>query len=179
MKALDEAWPEDAFLHQAVAKLPWGHNVWILDNVKNSEERLWYVEQALQNGLSRNVLVLQIESGLCRRQGKATTNFRATPPSPESYLAQQLLKDLYNFAFLTLSSAAHGRDLEGGLLAHLRLFLLEVGVGCAFVGSQVPIEVGGEDFKLDRFFYHLNLRCYVVIEGRAVSANSHYDGRSR
>lgn len=143
MKAFAEAWPEEPILQQAVAKLPWGHNVRLLDLVKKPEERLWYVEQAIQNGWSRNVLVMQIESGLYRRQGKAITNFQATLPQPQSDLAQQLIKDPYNFDFLTLAKEAQERDLERELLAHLRQFLIELGVGFAFVGSQVPLEVGG------------------------------------
>src|SRR5437016_7503899 len=155
MKAFAEAWPDQAILQQLVAKLPWGHNVRLLDAVKNAEERLWYAEQAIRNGWSRNVLVMQIEGGLYRRQGKAITNFPATLPPPQSDLAQQLLKDPYNFDFLTLAREAQERDLERGLLAHLRHFLIELGVGFAFAGSQVPLEVGGEDFRIDLLFYHL------------------------
>ena len=146
MRAFAEAWP---IVQQPVAQLPWGHNVRLLDNVKDSGERLWYAEQPIQNGWSRNVLVLQIESVLYRRQGKALTNFQTTLPKPQSDLAQQLIKDPYNFDFLTLTSEAQERDLERGLLEHLRQFLIELGTGFAFVGSQVPLEVGGEDFKLD------------------------------
>jgi predicted nuclease of restriction endonuclease-like (RecB) superfamily len=177
MKAFAEAWPEEAILQQAVAKLPWGHNVRILDRVKNSEERLWYVERAIEYGWSRNILVMQIESGLYRRQGRAATNFHATLPKPQSDLAQQLIKDPYNFDFLTLTQEAHERDLERGLLEHLRQFLVELGVGFAFVGSQVPLEVGGEDFKIDLLFYHLKLRCFVVIELKMGAFKPEYAGK--
>jgi predicted nuclease of restriction endonuclease-like (RecB) superfamily len=122
------------------------------------------IEQAIQNGWSRNVLVMQIESGLYQRQGKALTNFQATLPPPQSDLAQQLIKDPYNFDFLTLTAEAQERDLERELLAHLRQFLIELGVGFAFVGSQYQLEAGGEDFKIDLLFYHLKLRCFVVME---------------
>jgi predicted nuclease of restriction endonuclease-like (RecB) superfamily len=118
----------------------------------------------VQNGWSRNVLVLQIESGLYRRKGKAVTNFDRTLPAPQSDLAQQLLKDPYNFDFLTLDTEARERDLERGLLTHIRRFLLELGVGFAFVGSQYHLEVGGDDFYIDLLFYHLRLRCFVVID---------------
>jgi predicted nuclease of restriction endonuclease-like (RecB) superfamily len=177
MKAFAEAWPDEAILQQAAAKLPWFHNCVVLDKVKDINERRWYVEKALENGWSRNVLVLQIESGLYRRQGKATTNFQATLPPPQSDLAQQILKDPYNFDFLTLSNSAQERDLEKGLLTHLRLFLLELGVGFAFVGSQVQIEIGGEDFKLDLLFYHLKLRCYVVIDLKMGPFKPEYAGK--
>jgi predicted nuclease of restriction endonuclease-like (RecB) superfamily len=110
------------------------------------------------------VLVHQIESGLHKREGKAVTNFQRALPAPQSELAQQVLKDPYNFDFLTLGREAEERDLEKGLLEHLREFLLELGVGFAFVGSQYPLEVDGEDFFLDLLFYHLRLRCFVVID---------------
>jgi predicted nuclease of restriction endonuclease-like (RecB) superfamily len=138
MRAFAEAWP---IVQQPVAQLPWGHNVRLLDLMKSAEERLWYAEQAIRNGWSRNVLVLQIERGLFRRQGKAITNFQATLPAPQSDLAQQILKDPYNFDFLTLTQEAHERDLEHGLLAHLRQFLIELGVGFAFDGSQVRLRL--------------------------------------
>src|SRR6185369_11382654 len=164
MRGLAAAWTDEAIVQQAVAQIPWGHNVRLLDLIKAPAERLWYVDQTIKHGWSRNVLVLQIESGLYLRQGKAVTNFQATLPAPQSDLAQQLLKDPYNFDFLTLTQDARERDLEQGLLDHLRRFFIELGVGFAFVGSQVPLEVGGEDFKLDLLFYHLKLRRYVVIE---------------
>jgi predicted nuclease of restriction endonuclease-like (RecB) superfamily len=174
MRAFAEAWP---IVQQPVAQLPWGHNVRLLDHVKDSGERLWYAEQTIQNGWSRNVLVLQIESGLYRRQGKAVTNFQTTLPQPQSDLARQLIKDPYNFDFLTLSSEAQERDLERGLLEHLRRFLIELGTGFAFVGSQVPLEVGGEDFKLDLLFYHLKLRCFCVIELKMTPFKPEYAGK--
>jgi predicted nuclease of restriction endonuclease-like (RecB) superfamily len=164
MKAFAEAWSDEQILQQVVAKLPWGHNVRLIERVKNAAERLWYAEQMLANGWSRNVLVMQIESGLYRRQGKATTNFDRTLPPPQSDLAQQITKDPYNFDFLTLGPEAHERDLERGLLDHLRHFLLELGVGFAFLGSQYRIQVGDEEFFLDLLFYHVKLRAYVVID---------------
>lgn len=177
MRAFAEAYPDSEFVQQVVAQLPWGHNVRILDAVKTPEEREWYLRQAAQNGWSRNVLVMQIEGGLFRRQGKALTNFGQTLPPPQSDLAQQLLKDPYNFDFLTLSREAHERDLEGGLLEHIRKFLLELGVGFAFVGSQYPLDVGGEEFKIDLLFYHLKLRCFVVIDLKTGPFKPEYAGK--
>jgi predicted nuclease of restriction endonuclease-like (RecB) superfamily len=118
----------------------------------------------MQHGWSRNVLVLQIESGRLRRQGKAVANFDRTLPAPQSDLARDIAKDPYNFDFLTLGDDAHERELERGLLDHLRQFLLELGVGFAFVGSQHRLTVGGEEFYIDLLFYHLRLRAYVVID---------------
>ncbi|SPF49530.1 conserved hypothetical protein [Candidatus Sulfopaludibacter sp. SbA4] len=177
MRAFAEAWPDEPIVQQAAAQLPWFHNCVLLDKVKDAGERLWYIQKAIEHGWSRNILVIHIESGLYRRQGKAITNFRATLPSPQSDLAQQLIKDPYNFDFLTLSEEAQERDLERGLLAHLRQFLIELGVGFAFVGSQVPLEVAGEDFKFDLLFYHLKLRCFVVIDLKMTPFRPEYAGK--
>lgn len=138
MRAFAEEWPDEQFVQQAAAQIPWLHNFVLLDQVKHSEERAWHIHQTIENGWSRNVLVHQIESGLYRRQGKALTNFTRTLPAPQSELAQQIVEDPYNFDFLTLSQEAQERELERGLLDHIRDFLLELGVEFAFVGSQYP-----------------------------------------
>ncbi len=151
-------------LPQAVAEIPWGHHVVLLEKLKEAAERQWYARAAIEHGWSRNVLVYQIDGGLHRRQGKALTNFQRVLAAPQSDLAQGTLKDPYLFNFLSLSAEAHERDLECALLAHVRKFLLELGAGFALVGSQYHLEVGGEDFYLDLLFYHLDLRCYVVID---------------
>jgi predicted nuclease of restriction endonuclease-like (RecB) superfamily len=121
--------------------------------------------------------VIQIEAGLYQRQGKAITNFTKTLPAPQSDLAQQLLKDPYNFDFLTLSKDASEREVEVGLVAHIQKFLLELGTGFAFVGRQVPLEVAGEDYRLDLLFYHLKLRCFVVIDLKAGPFKPEYAGK--
>jgi predicted nuclease of restriction endonuclease-like (RecB) superfamily len=177
MRSFAEAWPKKSIVQQLAALLPWFHNCVLLDKVKAPLERLWYAEQTIQNGWSRNVLVMQIESGLYRRQGSATTNFRTTLPGPDSDLARQLIKDPYMFDFLALAKDARERELESGLLVHLRDFLLELGTGFAFVGSQVPLEVGGEDFRLDLLFYHLKLRSYVAIELKMGPFKPEYAGK--
>jgi predicted nuclease of restriction endonuclease-like (RecB) superfamily len=177
MRAFAEAWPDEAIVQQLVAQIPWGHNVRILDYVETPAEREWYVRQAIENGWSRNVLVHQMESGLYRRQGKALTNFTRTLPAPQSELAQQIIKDPYNFDFLTLSQDAQERELERGLLDHLRDFLLELGVGFAFVGSQYPLQVGGEEFRIDLLFYHLKLRAYVVIDLKMEGFKPEFSGK--
>ncbi|MHB8699226.1 MAG: PDDEXK nuclease domain-containing protein [Sulfuricaulis sp.] len=164
MRGFAEAWPEEAIVQQLVGLLPWGHNLMLLSKLKSKEERKWYATQAIEHGWSRNILVHQIELKLHERQGSALTNFSRTLPVPQSDLAQQILKDPYQFDFLTLDSKARERDLEHGLLRHLRDFLLELGVGFSFVGSQYHLEVGEQDYYLDLLFYHLKLRCYVVID---------------
>src|SRR6266446_6271054 len=149
MRAFAEAWPDEDFVQQVAAQLPWFHNCTILDKLKNLAERIWYAQQTIENGWSRNILIHQIESNLFHRKGKAMTNFDRTLPAPQSELAQQIIKDPYNFDFLSLGSEAKERDLERGLIAQLQKFLLELGVGFAFVGSQYPLEVDGEDFFID------------------------------
>ena len=145
MRAFAEAWPEEPIVQQVVGQWPWGHNVRLIDHLKTPEERLWYAKAAIEHGWSRNILEIQIDSGLYKRQGKATTNFHATLPKPQSDLAQQLLKDPYNFDFLTFSKDAHEREVETGLVAHIQKFLLELGVGFAFVGRQVPLKCRGRN----------------------------------
>jgi predicted nuclease of restriction endonuclease-like (RecB) superfamily len=160
-----------------VAEIPWGHNIVLLERVKHRAHRLWYAQQTLDHGWSRSVLDHQIDLNLHERAGKATTNFSATLPSPDSDLAHQLLKDPYNFDFLTLSADVHERELESGLIDHIKDFLLELGVGFAFVGRQYAIEVGGEDFYIDLLFYHLKLRRYVVIELKAEAFKPEFAGK--
>ncbi|WIG59653.1 MAG: hypothetical protein OJF49_002400 [Ktedonobacterales bacterium] len=177
MRALAEAYPDELIVQQVAAQLPWFHTCTLLDKVKNLGEREWYAEQATEHGWSRNVLVHQIESGLYQRQGQAVTNFARTLPPAQSDLAQHMLKDPYVFDFLSLGPAAQERDLERALLAHLRDFLLELGVGFAFVGSQYHLEVGDQDFYLDLLFYHLRLRCYVVIDLKIGDFQPEYAGK--
>src|SRR5262249_31838307 len=139
------AWPEEAIVQQLVAQIPWGHNVRLLDHVKERAEREWYIRAAIEHGWSRSMLEHWIESDLYRRQGKATTNFERSLPPPQSDLAGEVLKDPYNFEFLTLAEDAEERVLQRGLLEHIQHFLVELGAGFAFVGQQYRIEVGGED----------------------------------
>lgn len=177
MRTFAQAWPEEPIVQQLVAQIPWGHNLRILEAVGDPQIRRWYAEQTLKNGWSRNVLVLQIQSALHQRQGAATTNFAATLPSPQSDLAHQLLKDPYNFDFLMLTEPAEEREIEGALIEHIRKFLLELGVGFAFVGNQYRLDVAGEEFFLDLLFYHLKLRCYVVIELKTGAFKPEYAGK--
>jgi predicted nuclease of restriction endonuclease-like (RecB) superfamily len=150
-----------------LAQLPWYHHVALLDKLETSDDRLWYAAKAVEHGWSRNVLALQIEAGLHRRQGKAVTNFKSTLPPVQSDLAQSITKDPYLFDFLTLRNDVNERAVEAGLIAHVEKFLLELGAGFALVGRQVHLEAGGQDFYLDLLFYHLKLRCFVVVDLKA------------
>lgn len=177
MRAFAGAWPEAAIVQAPLAQITWYHHLTIMEKVSEPATRLWYAEHAVKYGWSRNVLALQIESGLHRRQGKAMTNFKRTLPAPDSDLAQNILKDPYNFDFLTLSKEAEERDLEEALLRNLRDFLLEMGVGFSFVGSQYRLDVGGEEFFIDLLFYHLQLRAYVVIDLKMTKFKPEFSGK--
>ena len=191
MRAFAEAWPDtgncaavgaqieigrirpptagqlDPIVQQLLDKLPWGHHCVLLDRFKTREEREWYAAKAIEHNWSRNILVMQIESRLRERSGGAVTNFALTLPKPESDLARESLKDPYRFDFLGLGEEAQEREIERALVKHVTDFLLELGAGFAFVGRQVLLDVGGEEFFIDLLFYHLKLRCYVVIELKA------------
>jgi predicted nuclease of restriction endonuclease-like (RecB) superfamily len=177
MRAFAEAWPDEAIVQAVLAQITWYHNLAILEKLTTPEDRIWYAKATIQHGWSRNVLVLQIESGRLKRQGKAVANFDRTLPAPQSDLARDITKDPYNFDFLTLGDDAHERDLERGLLDHLRQFLLELGVGFAFVGSQYRLSVGDQDFYIDLLFYHLKLRAYVVVDLKARSFEPEFAGK--
>ena len=168
---------EAAIWQRAVAQLPWAHNIILIQKVKDLPTRLWYAQAAFENGWSRDVLSLQIDSHAHKRQGKAVTNFERTLPSPQSDLAAQLLKDPYIFDFLTLEKPFHERELETGLLRHLQDFLVELGTGFAFVGRQVHMEVGDDDFYIDLLFYHLHLRCFIVIDLKVGKFKAEYAGK--
>ncbi len=156
-----------AIVHQSGAQLPWKHHCLLLDKLETAGERLWYASRAVEFGWSRDVLALQIGSALHRRQGRAVSNFQHTLPPPQSDLAQQITKDPYLFDFLNLRDPANERAVEDALLAHIEKFLLELGVGFALVGRQIHLDVGDQDFYLDLLFYHLRLRCFVVVDLKA------------
>lgn len=167
MRAFAEAYPQAEFVQQAAAQIPWFHNCIILDKVKEAAARAWYVRKALENGWSRNVLALQIDSRLHARQGQAVTNFERTLPQPQSDLAREMLKDPYQLDFLHLREDVEERLIEDELVTHITKFLLELGQGFAFVGRQVRLVVGGDEYFLDQLFYHTRLHCFVVLELKA------------
>ncbi|MGG6270537.1 PDDEXK nuclease domain-containing protein [Leptolyngbya sp. AN03gr2] len=164
MRTFAETYPDLSIVQEVLAQITWYHNLALLEKLKTTEDRLWYAQQTITNGWSRNVLVIQIETRLRDRQGKAMTNFERTLPKPQSDLANSLLKSPYSFDFLSLGREAQERDLENALVTHIRDFLLELGVGFAFVGSQYHLQVGSEDYYIDLVFYHLKLRCFVIID---------------
>ena len=177
MRAFAEAWPDREFVQQLVAHLPWGHNLRLIEGIKAPDQRVWYARQAIEQGWSRAVLWHQIDVHLFDRAGKAATNFQRTLPSPQSELARELLKDPYNFDFLAGAAALSERALEHGLIDNVRALLLELGKGFAFVGSQYHLEVGEQDFYIDLLFYHLRLRCFVVIDLKVDEFKPEYAGK--
>jgi predicted nuclease of restriction endonuclease-like (RecB) superfamily len=177
MRAFAEAYSDIEFVQRYAGQIPWRHNQALLDKLKSLEERQWYAQQSLENGWSRDVLIMQIESGLFHRQGSAITNFERTLPKLQSDLAQSLIKDPYNMEFLTLAEDAQERDLERALVERMRDFLLEMGLGFSFVGSQYRLEVDGEEFFVDLLFYHLKLRCFVVIDLKMKDFKPEYSGK--
>ena len=164
MKAFADAWPDESILQEVLAKIPWYHNITLLEKLKGSDERLWYAQKVIENGWSRSVLVGQIENGLYREQKGIVTNFEQTLPKPQSDLAHQLIKDPYHFDFLLVGENIQHQDLKRYLVAHMREFLLELGIGFSFVKHNYPISIGGQDFNVDMLFYHLKIRCFVAIQ---------------
>ncbi|HBB32664.1 MAG TPA: DUF1016 domain-containing protein [Cyanobacteria bacterium UBA8803] len=177
MRAFAEAYPDEVIVQRSVGQLPWRHNIALLEKLKSPEKRIWYARQALENGWSRDVLVLQMETDLYQRLGGAITNFQQVLPSPQSDLAQSLLKDPYHLDFLTLSKDAQERELEKALVQHIRNFLLELGLGFAFLGNQYSIEVDGKEYRLDLLFYHVKLHCYVIIDLKMREFQPEYSGK--
>ncbi|KVL64536.1 hypothetical protein WM03_32025 [Burkholderia ubonensis] len=177
MRALAQAWPAREFVQQPAAQLPWFHLCTLLDKVKDPADRDWYAGKSLEHGWSRNVLAMQIDTQAHTRAGSAVTNFDARLPPPQSDLAREALKDPYVFDFLGLTEDAQERDIEQALTRHITRFLLELGAGFAFVGRQYRLEVGGDEFFIDLLFYHLKLRCYVVVELKATPFRPDYAGQ--
>ena len=168
MRSFAAAYPDEAIVQEVLAQIPWYHNLALMEKLKDPEARLWYARKSLEKGWSRNLLAMHIGADLYQRERRqpstAITNFAQTLPVPQSDLAQQLIKDPYNFDFLTLHQGAQERELEAALVAHIRDFLLELGVGFAFMGSRYALMVDDEEYFIDLLFYHTQLRCYVVID---------------
>jgi len=164
-------------IQQLVGQIPWGHNVVIISKSKNIEEAIFYSNKTIENNWSRSVLLHQIELNLYERHGKAITNFTKTLPIPHSELATETLKDPYKFDFLTLQEKALEKDIEIQLVKHITSFLLELGTGFSFVGQQVPVKIDNQDFFIDLLFYHIKLKCYVVVEIKAIEFKAEFAGK--
>ena len=177
MRVFAGAWPEKAILQRCVAELPWRHHVALLGKLDDIDLRLWYAAAAVEHGWSRDVLALHIENGFHQRSGRAVTNFATAIDADRSDLAQQATRDPYLFDFLGATDGWKERELEAKLVDHVGKFLLELGQGFAFLGQQVRLELGGDEFFCDLLFYHVDLRCYVVIELKAVPFSAAFLGQ--
>ena len=167
MRKFAQCWPDYEIVQRVVAQIPWRTNRMLLDKLESQESRIWYARKAIENGWSSTILELQIQSGLMERSGKSVNNFPVALPPLDSDMANQIFKDPYLFDFLGTDMPRREVEIEQKLTEHIQKFLLELGQGFAFVGRQVHLEVGGQDFYIDLLFYHLKLRCYVVIELKA------------
>ena len=167
MRKFAECWPDFEIVQRVVAQIPWRTNRMLLDKLDTQEERIWYAHKTIENGWSSTILDLQIQSKLIERKGKSVNNFPVALPPADSDMANQIFKDPYLFDFLGTDMPRREVEIERKLTEHIQNFLLELGQGFAFVGRQVHLEVGGDDFYIDLLFYHLKLRCYVVIELKA------------
>ena len=176
MRAFAEAWPDPAICQRPVGKLPWGQNIELL-SIKDPEARLWYAEAAMENGWSRPVLTIQINTKAHARQGQALTNFSRVLPPETSDLAQQILKDPYHFDFLTVTQPLQERDVEQGLIRRVRDLMLELGKGFSFIANQHHLEVGGQDFYVDLLFYHRKLRCLIAVDLKAGKFQPEHAGK--
>lgn len=176
MRRLAETWSRQAIGQAPLAQLPWYHHL-ALFKLEDTDTRLWYASRAVEQGWSRDVLALQINTRLHEREGRAITNFAQTMPAADSDLALQMTRDPYIFDFLSQTDVRRERDLESGLIAHMSRFLLELGQGFAFVGQQVRLVIDGREFFCDLLFYHVKLRRYVVIELKATDFEPEYLGQ--
>ena len=177
MRAFAAAWPDLAIVQRVAAQLPWRQNMVLLDRLDDLETRVWYGRQALEQGWSRDILNLQIENRAHERHGKAISTFAKTLPPADSDMVEQVFKDPYLFDFLGTADPRREREVEQALVDHIQRFLLELGAGFAFVGRRVHLEVGDQDFYLDLLFYHLKLRCFVVIELKSVPFDPAFVGQ--
>lgn len=177
MRAFAEAWRDEQIVQQLAGQLPWFHNVVLMTRLKEHPAREWYARQAIAEGWSRATLEANIRNRLKERQGQAVSNFTQRLPAPHSQLAHETLKDPYLFDFLGLSDVAHERDIENALVRHITRFLLELGSGFAFVGQQYRLEVSDKEFFIDLLFYHIRLKCFVVVELKATEFKPEHAGQ--
>lgn len=174
MRKFAEAWPDFEIVQRTVAQIPWRSNITLLDKLTDPALRLWYAQKTIENGFGKDMLAFQIDTQLHKRQGNALQNFDISLPPTQSDMANQIFKDPYVFDFLGTADPRKEAELEKKLIDHIQKFLLELGQGFSFVGRQVHLELGGDDFYLDLLFYHLKLRCFVVVELKAGKFDAGY-----
>jgi len=163
--------------HLLIFKIFWSHNIILIQKIKDKELRYWYMQRTIEEGWSRDTLIQKIKQEVHKKEGKLISNFKAILPPINSELVQQSFKDPYLFDFITMSEPFRERELELNLVKQMEKFLLELGSGFAFVGRQYHLEVSDKDFYIDLLFYHLKLRCYVVIELKKGEFKPSYSGQ--
>ncbi len=177
MREFYEAYKDERFLQQLVAKISWSHNLLLLSKIKDRKVREFYMRATIENGWSRNVLAMQIESGYHQRIGKGINNFKSALPPANSDLVNKIMKDPYIFDFLTLKEGHKEKELERAMIERIKNVLIELGKGFSFVGNQYKISMPDGDYYIDLLFYHLDLRCYIAIELKATKFKPEYIGQ--
>ncbi|MBF0119135.1 MAG: DUF1016 family protein [Desulfobacterales bacterium] len=166
-----------SLIKHLIPQIPWGHNILLIEKIKEVPIRLWYMQEILKNGWSRDILALMIKNNTHARQATLASNFKATLPEPQSDLVRQTLKDPYIFDFITMAGPFQERELETELVKHLEKFLIELGSGFAFVGRQYKLTVANQDFYLDLLFYHIKLRCFIIVDLKKGDFKPEYAGK--
>lgn len=177
MRKFAQTYADFTILQAVLAKIPWWHNILLLEKLDNLEERIWYAQQTVMNGWSGRALDDVIKSKLYSRQGKAITNFHERLPTPHSKLAHDILKSPYNFGFLSLTDDYIEQELEIGLVNNIEKLILELGQGFAFIGRQYHLEIAGDDYYLDMLFYHIKMRAFCVVELKSTDFKPEYAGK--
>ena len=169
MRKFAEEYPDFKFVQEVLAQITWYHNIILMDKIDDIEERKWYIKEIVQNGWSSNMLKMQIDGKVYERQALAEkiTNFDLTLPSVQSDLATQTMKDPYIFDFISIKGKVKELEIENAMINKIKDVLIELGKGFAFVGSEYKLEVGGKEYFIDLLFYHLKLKCYIVVELKA------------
>ncbi|MES2214430.1 MAG: PDDEXK nuclease domain-containing protein [Pseudomonadota bacterium] len=177
MRQFAAEYTAEIFLQHPIGEIPWGHNIDLMTKIKDHQTRLWYIRKTIENGWSRNILAMHIDAESHLKLGAAQTNFAATLPKLNSDLVQSLIKSEYNFEFLGLAGDVHEKVIEKGLIDNIRRFLLELGTGFSFLGSQYRVTLAGEEFVIDMLMYHVKLKSYIVLELKAGKFKPEYAGK--
>ena len=177
MRLFYEEYQNDTIWQQLVAKLPWGHNLLLIEKIKDKKIRKIYAENTIKNGWSRNVLAVQIQTEFHKRIGNSNNNFNVLLPPKDSDLVNNTIKDPYIFDFITLKEEYREKELEFALITKIKNVLLELGKGFSFVGNQYKISIDDQDYYIDLLFYHLELRSYIVVELKVSEFKPEYIGQ--
>lgn len=177
MKRFYLEYKDDEVMQQLVAQVPWGHNIVLMEKINNNEIRKIYLQGIIENGWGRSMLVHQIESEYHLRIGKSSNNFKMVLPDSDSDLVNYTIKDPYVLDFISLKNGYKEQELETAMINKIKNLLVELGKGFSFVGNQYKISMEDKDYYIDLLFYHLELRCFIVVELKATSFKPEYIGQ--